>query len=61
MHVEGIDVVGPLPPAIQIDHHLLGRPSAPRSTQPDAVRALLDFMTSPEAAEAKRRHGMEPA
>ncbi|RYF38348.1 MAG: molybdenum ABC transporter substrate-binding protein, partial [Comamonadaceae bacterium] len=31
------------------------------SQQPQAVRAMLDFMASVEAAEAKRRHGMEPA
>ena len=30
-------------------------------TIPDALRALLDFMTSPQTAQAKRRHGMEPA
>ena len=26
-----------------------------------AVRSLLDFMNSPQVAESKRRHGMEPA
>ena len=31
------------------------------STQPEAARALLDFLRSPAADEAKRRHGMEPA
>jgi len=30
-------------------------------TRPAQVQALLDFMASPEAAEAKQRQGMEPA
>jgi molybdate transport system substrate-binding protein len=29
--------------------------------QPEAARAMLAFMASPAAAEAKRRQGMEPA
>ena len=31
------------------------------SAQAERVRALLHFMTSPDAEEAKRRQGMEPA
>lgn len=60
LHVDGITIVGPLPDAIQIVTTF----SAARcttSTQVDAVRALLDFLTSPAAADAKRRHGMAPA
>lgn len=60
LHVDGITLVGPLPPAIQIVTTF----SAARcttSTQADAVRALFDFLTSSDAADAKRRHGMEPA
>ena len=64
MHVEGVAVVGPLPPAIQITTTFSAgvptRASADSSTA-EQVRALLDFMTSPLAAESKRRHGMEPA
>ncbi|MDI3382626.1 substrate-binding domain-containing protein [Xenophilus aerolatus] len=60
MHVEGIDIVGPLPPAIAIDTVfsagvVAGSPNA------EAARQLLAFMASPEAAEAKRRQGMQPA
>jgi molybdate transport system substrate-binding protein len=59
-HLDGVDVVGPLPAAIQIVTTFAAAVGA-RSTQPDAARALLDFMVSPVAAEAKRREGMEPA
>ncbi len=34
---------------------------APARAQAAAVRAMLEFMTSREADEVKRRHGMEPA
>jgi molybdate transport system substrate-binding protein len=64
LHVEGITVVGPLPPAIQITTTFsAGLPAALATGSPQAARvqAMLDFMTSPQAAEAKRRQGMEPA
>ncbi|MDI1238474.1 MAG: substrate-binding domain-containing protein [Polaromonas sp.] len=60
MHLEGITVLGPLPPAIQIiTTFSAGVCSATRHA--DAVRAMLAFMTTPQAAEAKRRQGMDPA
>ncbi len=60
LHVPGIAIVGGLPEPIQIvTVFSAGIPvNAPRA---EAVHALLDFMTSPEAAEAKRRQGMAPA
>lgn len=60
MSLEGITVLGPLPPAIQIITTFSAGIGA-RSQQVDAVRAMLDDMNSPEAASIKRRHGMEPA
>ena len=58
--LQGIDVVGPLPPDIQITTTFSGGVVA-GSSNADAVRRLLTFMASPEAAEAKRRQGMDPA
>jgi molybdate transport system substrate-binding protein len=60
MHLDGIAVLGPLPPALQIVTTFSAGIAA-TSTRPDAVRALLAFLASPAAAEAKRRHGMDPA
>jgi molybdate transport system substrate-binding protein len=60
MHLDGIAVVGTLPPEVGfITTFSAGLCTA--SAQADAVRAMLAFMTSPAADEAKRRHGMEPA
>jgi molybdate transport system substrate-binding protein len=60
MALEGVDVVGPLPPSIQIIT-TFSAGVCTASTQPEAARALLDFMASPAVAEAKRRQGMDPA
>jgi molybdate transport system substrate-binding protein len=60
LNVPGIDVLGPLPPAIQtITTFSAGLAAA--SAQPGAVRAALAYMASPATANIKRRHGMEPA
>lgn len=58
--VAGITIAGPLPPAIQIiTTFSAGIPM--HTPHAEAVRAMLAHMTAPQAAEAKRRQGMEPA
>lgn len=60
MHLEGIGLLGPLPAAVQIiTTFSVGQ--AATATEPDAARALVDFMTSPASAPIKQRNGMEPA
>ena len=64
LHVPGITIAGPLPPEIQITTTFsAGLPVGlvPGSAQAQQVQALLAYMTSPQAAEAKRRQGMAPA
>ena len=60
IHVEGIAVLGPLPPEIQITTTFSAGVCA-ASSQADTVRAMLAFMASPEADAAKQRQGMVPA
>lgn len=60
MHLPGITVLGPLPPAIQ-QLTVFAAGVAATSTRPDAVRALFAWMAGPQSADAKRRQGMEPA
>jgi molybdate transport system substrate-binding protein len=49
-----------MPPAIQLMTTFSGGIAA-TSSQPDAARALLDYMASAETAGIKHDNGMEPA
>jgi len=60
LNLAGLSVLGPLPPAIQITTTFSAGVCA-TSHQADAVRAMLSYMASPAAAQAKRRQGMDPA
>jgi len=60
MHAPGIAVLGTMPSGCEIISTFTAGICV-ASNQPAAARALIDFMHSPAAADAKRRHGMEPA
>jgi molybdate transport system substrate-binding protein len=59
MHLPGIDVIGLLPPEIQVET-VFSAAVCTASNCPAAAKALLSFLASPEADAAKRRHGLEP-
>lgn len=58
--VQGIEILGPLPSEIQATT-VFTAGIARTSAQPEKARALIGFLNSDQAQEAKRRHGMEPA
>ena len=60
LHAEGIAVLGLLPEAIQ-GTTTFSAGVARASTQAEGVRELFAFLTSPDVADIKREHGMEPA
>jgi len=60
LHLPGIDIIGPLPPEVQAVT-VFAAGVASTSSQPDAARAFVAYLASPETEAAKRRHGMEPA
>ena len=59
-NVPNIEVLGPLPPAIQSMTTFSGGISI-GCADPAAARQFLAFLASPAAAATKLRHGMEPA
>ena len=58
--IDGLVVVGPLPPDIQTVTVFAGGVSA-LSTAPAAAAALLAYLGSAQTASAKQRHGMDGA
>ena len=58
MHLPGIDVIGPLPPEIQLIT-VFSAGVCTTSARTEAALALLSYLASPETADAKRRHGMD--
>jgi molybdate transport system substrate-binding protein len=58
--LDGIEVVGMLPPEIQILTTFSGGITS-LSAQPDAAREVLGLLAGPAVAAIKREHGMEPA
>ncbi|MBC7941466.1 MAG: substrate-binding domain-containing protein, partial [Chitinophagaceae bacterium] len=60
VHVDGIDVVGTLPAEVGFIT-IFSAGLGAGSLQHAATREMLAFMNTAQAAEVKRRHGMEPA
>lgn len=64
MHLPGVQVLGLMPGAtafITTFSAALGKHLVPGTPQQRAVADMLNFFNSPQAADTKRRHGMEPA
>ena len=60
MNRPGVEVIGPLPPAIQSLTTFSGGITAVCS-QPEAARALLAYLASPAAGDVKQRYGLHAA
>jgi molybdate transport system substrate-binding protein len=59
VHVKGIDYLGPLPPDIQ-ETTVFAAALHKAAAAPDAAKALVKFLSAPEAAPIIRKTGMEP-
>ena len=57
--VQGIELVGPLPDALQLVTIFAGGVHA-KAQNSEAAKALVAFLRSPEGAQAFRDQGMEP-
>ena len=58
--VAGVDVVGPIPEALQTKIGFAAGLSA-STTQPEAAKALIKFLSAPAAAATLKAKGVEPA
>lgn len=58
--VPGVDLVGPLPPELQITT-ITTAGVFTKAVQPEAARAFLEFLSSPAAARVFKEKGLEPA
>lgn len=59
LYQKGTDLVGPLPPEIQTYTNFAAAVSV-GAKQPDAAKALLVYLASPDAAVVLKAHGLEP-
>jgi molybdate transport system substrate-binding protein len=57
--VPGLDFVGPLPPELQITS-VVSTAIFSRAAQPEAARALLQFLATPAAARVLKASGLDP-
>jgi len=57
--VPGIDIVGPLPPSLQL-LTVFSAGVCALSSRKDEAKALLDYLGSPVTEDAKRKYGLEP-
>jgi molybdate transport system substrate-binding protein len=58
LHQDSVDVLGPMPPGVEIVTTFVGAVCT-RSVQPDDAQALLACFCAPDAAEVKQRHGLQ--
>jgi molybdate transport system substrate-binding protein len=59
LHVEGAEVVGPLPGDLQnVTTFAAGIPAS--SSNADAAKALIRFLQTPESAAVIKKHGLDP-
>ena len=59
IHVPGVTFVGPLPAELQPGFNFAGS-VASNSKEPDAAKALIAFLASPDASEVKVKAGLAP-
>jgi molybdate transport system substrate-binding protein len=60
IHVQGLEVLGPLPPEIQ-NVTVFAAGVSVMSSHPKGTADLIAYLASPETAEVKQAQGMEPA